>query len=223
MLKLYVASSWRNERYPGVVEALQLAGHQVFDWRSPAHGRPFGWRELDEDWQAWSPRKFRTMLQHPVALEGFQKDYQGMQGADVCVLLAPCGRSAHLEAGWFWGQGKPVLILLAEGEEPELMYRGCVLVLTVSELLAELRRLDPNPLPRALRREMTVEDVVIWLIDHAADGVTITRESARRLSVYTEAEGVEVTMSLPADADRGTAAELLARYPHFFNLDDGEA
>lgn len=45
-----------------------------------------------------------------------------MKWADVCVLVMPCGRSAHLEAGWFVGAGKPTLILLENGE-PELMYR----------------------------------------------------------------------------------------------------
>ncbi|WP_244936539.1 hypothetical protein [Methylobacterium currus] len=44
-----------------------------------------------------------------------------MQWADTCVLLLPCGRSAHLKAGWFCGQGKRCLILTQDGEEPELM------------------------------------------------------------------------------------------------------
>jgi nucleoside 2-deoxyribosyltransferase len=45
-----------------------------------------------------------------------------MQWADAGVLLLPCGRSAHLEAGYFVGSGKPLFVLLADGE-PELMYR----------------------------------------------------------------------------------------------------
>jgi hypothetical protein len=48
------------------------------------------------------------------------------------VLQLPCGRSAHLEAGWFAGRGKPVIILLHDGGDdwldpglvqPELMYK----------------------------------------------------------------------------------------------------
>ncbi len=42
--------------------------------------------------------------------------------ADACVLLLPCGRSAHLELGWFVGQGKATCILHShEMMEPELM------------------------------------------------------------------------------------------------------
>ena len=33
--KIYVASSWRNEYYPEVVEKLREAGHEVYDFRNP--------------------------------------------------------------------------------------------------------------------------------------------------------------------------------------------
>ena len=47
-----------------------------------------------------------------------------MQEADFCVLLLPCGRSVHSEAGWMKGNGKKVFILdLSENPKPELMYR----------------------------------------------------------------------------------------------------
>lgn len=41
---------------------------------------------------------------------------------DACVLVMPCGRSAHLELGWAAGAGKDTAILLFDGE-PELMYQ----------------------------------------------------------------------------------------------------
>lgn len=46
-----------------------------------------------------------------------------MKWADACVLLLPSGMSAHLEAGWFSGAGKPVAVLAPEIREPELMYK----------------------------------------------------------------------------------------------------
>ena len=138
MLSLYVASSWRNDRYPDVIAALQSAGHAVLDWR--ADDAAFSWRDLDPNWQSWSPATFRRMLGHPVAVKGFARDLAKMKQADACVLLLPCGRSAHFEAGWFWGQGKPVLILAAEGEEPELMYGGATdLLLDLDGLLSALQ------------------------------------------------------------------------------------
>ena len=45
-----------------------------------------------------------------------------MKWADACVMVMPCGRSAHLDAGWFVGIGKPLIILLSDGE-PELTYK----------------------------------------------------------------------------------------------------
>ena len=47
-----------------------------------------------------------------------------MQEANYCVLLLPCGRSAHSEAGWMKGQGKKVFVLdMSEKPTPELMYQ----------------------------------------------------------------------------------------------------
>ena len=39
------------------------------------------------------------------------------------VLVLPCGRSAHTEAGWFAGAGKKVLVYIPVKQEPELMYK----------------------------------------------------------------------------------------------------
>lgn len=122
-MKIYVASSWRNEHQPEVVARLRQAGHEVYDFRNPAEGNNgFGWRQIDDNWQGWSPEKFKAALSHPVAIEGFRFDFDAMKWAEACVMVLPCGRSASLEAGWFVGAGRPLYILLAEGE-PELMFK----------------------------------------------------------------------------------------------------
>jgi hypothetical protein len=46
-----------------------------------------------------------------------------MKLARACVLVLPCGRSAHIEAGYFVGAEKPLHILLTSRSEPELMWR----------------------------------------------------------------------------------------------------
>ena len=46
-----------------------------------------------------------------------------LQQADTCVLVLPCGRSAHTEAGWMAGAGKRVIAYIPEMVEPELMYK----------------------------------------------------------------------------------------------------
>lgn len=121
-MKIYVASSWRNEKQPGVVRALRDAGHEVYDFRNPSEGDAgFHWSDIDPNWEGWSPEEFVRGLGHPVAQNGFRKDFEAMKWADVFVLVMPCGRSAHLEAGWAMGQGKPTVVFLSDGE-PELMY-----------------------------------------------------------------------------------------------------
>ena len=39
------------------------------------------------------------------------------------MLVLPCGRSAHTEAGWMAGAGKHVIAYIPEMVEPELMYK----------------------------------------------------------------------------------------------------
>ena len=46
-----------------------------------------------------------------------------MLRADTCVLVLPCGRSAHTEAGWFAGNGLKTIVYMPEKQEPELMYK----------------------------------------------------------------------------------------------------
>jgi nucleoside 2-deoxyribosyltransferase len=142
-MKLYVASSWRNTAQPDVVAALRDAGHDVYDFKHPAPGdNGFHWSELDPEWGDWSPAKFRDALEKPVAVSGFNLDWEAMVNADGGVLVLPSGRSAHLEAGYFVGAGKPLFILLASGE-PELMYRMATkLCLDIEEVIEGLKECE---------------------------------------------------------------------------------
>jgi len=122
-MRIYVASSWRNDYQPEVVRGLREVGHDVYDFRNPTDGdHGFHWSEIDGDWKQWTVEQYINNLRNPIARDGFAKDYDAMCASDGCVLLCPCGRSAHLEAGWFIGRGKPTWILAAR-EEPELMYK----------------------------------------------------------------------------------------------------
>lgn len=141
--RIYVASSWRNSQQGSVVIALRDAGHEVYDFKNPPHGRGgFAWSEIDPKWNSWSAQQYRQALFTPIAQAGFRADLDGMIWADVCLLLLPCGRSAHLEAGWMAGQaGKQVIVLTRDGEEPELMaLLADSICLSFNEVLKELQR-----------------------------------------------------------------------------------
>jgi len=123
MAKIYVASSWKNPNQPQVVNKLREQGHQVFDFRNPPDGRGgFFWKDVDPDWENWTTQDYISHLDHEWARYGFQRDFDAMRWADICVLVLPCGRSAHTEAGWMAGAGKKVIAYIPEKEGPELMY-----------------------------------------------------------------------------------------------------
>lgn len=122
--KIYVASSWRNEFYPEVVEALREAGHDVYDFRNPPSGDGgFKWSNVDPNYMDWTPEEYRQQLSCQQAERQFRNDIETMLSCDACVLVLPCGRSAHTEAGWFAGKGKKVIAYIPTKQEPELMYK----------------------------------------------------------------------------------------------------
>ena len=124
MANIYVASSWRNKHYPEVVRRLREEGHDVYDFRNPPHGgNGFRWSDVDEKALNWTFEQYTEGLRHPLAERQFAADLEAMRQADACVLVLPCGRSAHTEAGWMAGAGKKVVAYIPEMGEPELMYK----------------------------------------------------------------------------------------------------
>ncbi len=122
MSKIYVASSWRNLYQPDVVALLRMHNHEVYDFRNPSpHYGGFKWEDIGLEKSCSADEYIHAITTHPIAARGFLTDFRAMQWADTCVLVLPSGRSAHLEAGWFCGQGKRCIILTRSGEEPELM------------------------------------------------------------------------------------------------------
>lgn len=151
MKSIYVASSWRNPFFPEVVQRLREPGFHVFDFRQAPDGTPgFCWQNIDPAYQEWTRSQYLEALRHPAAQAGFKADYQAMLAADFGVLVLPCGRSAHLEAGFFCQPGKQLIILLDEGPPvAELMYNMAALVTTsldeVIEYLCVESAAQPKP------------------------------------------------------------------------------
>lgn len=140
MRRIYVASSWRNRYQPDVVGDLKFWGHQVYDFRNPPNKAGFKWADIEAEWQTWDMQRYRELLTgHETAAHGFAADYRAMKWADTCVLVLPCGRSAHLEAGYFNGADKRLVIYIPEPIEPDLMYlMASEIVLNRDELKAAL-------------------------------------------------------------------------------------
>lgn len=141
-MKIYLASSWRNEKFDNVLIELQKCGHSVYNFKQPSiQDSGFSWSQIDENWKNWTAEQYRTALVTRVAEHGFSNDFSAMQWADVCVLLLPCGRSAHLELGWMAGAGKATIILTQDGQEPELMAKlATCICINLEEVIARLER-----------------------------------------------------------------------------------
>lgn len=128
---VYVASSWRNSVQIAVVHALRSTGIDCYDFKNPEGGTGFHWSEVmpsfNSGQQLADVDEYMKALNHPRSVEGFKSDFDAMERADAFVLVLPCGRSAHLEAGWAMGMKKPTFILLDPNSEdmvtPELMYK----------------------------------------------------------------------------------------------------
>lgn len=152
-MKIYLASSWRNSRQPDVLAALRADGHEVYDFRNPAPGdNGFSWKAVHErPTDEWFVADYMEALAHPVAQRGFAYDMDALRWSEACVLVLPCGRSAHMEFGWAVGAGKRGLVLCESLDEPELMYLMAgldparVIVSDVGGLLSALR--PPPALP----------------------------------------------------------------------------
>lgn len=126
--RIYLASSWKNRLQPNLLAHLRAVGHEVYDFRNPLPGDcGFSWKQVglerDEEGKV-TLRNLVAAHSHGAAAKGFRLDFAGMCRSDACVLLLPSGNSAHLEAGWMAGRGKPVFVYADRSAkiEPELMY-----------------------------------------------------------------------------------------------------
>lgn len=142
-MKIYVASSWRNEFQQEVVKILRKRGHEVYDFKNHAPGNHgFAWSQIDPTWQSWTPEQYVHFLDDPISEAGFKLDFDAMKWADCCVLVLPCGRSANTEAGWMKGMGKEVHVFMPIAQEPELMYKIYDSIITDFEGLKDIGRDD---------------------------------------------------------------------------------
>lgn len=169
--RIYVASSWRNPMHPAFVERLRAEGHEVFDYRNPAPGNTgFSWRQIRPEPPPWSAEETLMVLSHEIATHSFSLDFGGMQQADTCVMLQPCGRSAALVLGWSVGAGKHTVAVLVDGQEPELMLNMADELCVGEDAAIRVLR---APLPARFSRPST------------NPGRLYTEADARRLAEYT--------------------------------------
>jgi hypothetical protein len=117
MLKIYVASSWKNPFYTQVVERLRAQGYDVYDFRADG----FGWHEIDENWRLWTPTQMLDAHQHPRAVGHYKQDMRALANAAAVVAVLPFGLSAGMELGYAVGDGKHTIVYAPAIREADLM------------------------------------------------------------------------------------------------------
>jgi hypothetical protein len=121
MKSIYIIGSLRNPEIPLLGNDLRKLGLDVFDdWFSSGP-------ETDDYWQKYEKIRGRT---YGEALEGtmaehiFSYDKHHLDRTDGVVMLAPAGKSGHMELGYTIGKGKPGFVLFdKEPERYDVMYR----------------------------------------------------------------------------------------------------
>ena len=156
--RIYVASSWRNPIHPAIVERLRQVGHEVYDFRNPAPGQKgFAWRDCGGQAAADGPGggartipAYLEAVHSDRAAQGFALDKAALEWCDTCILVLPCGRSAHDEIGYAAGQGKDTYVLLHEDKfEPELMYLlHTGIASDIEQIIGWMAERQPSDLPR---------------------------------------------------------------------------
>ena len=110
---IYLASSWKNPHYEAVVEFIRDELFiDAYDFRSGSGGI-----EADRD---------GSKMEGLGATLRFTRHMRALELCRICVVVMPCGRSAHLEAGFAYGRGKELFFLWPDGrpsgERHDLMH-----------------------------------------------------------------------------------------------------
>lgn len=111
---IYLIGSLRNPKIPSIASHLRGEGVEVFDdWYAAGEKADDAWR----DYEKLRGRTYPEALAGLAARHVFEFDKTHLDRADAAVLVAPAGKSAHLELGYILGKEKPGFILLED--EPE--------------------------------------------------------------------------------------------------------
>ena len=114
-MKVYIASSWKNALLVrALAMELRKLGHEVYDFTDPENFIDgvdgFAFDAIDVVGKPRNEIDWLEFSQTPEAQLSCDTDKAGLDWSEILILLLPCGRSAHLEAGIAFGQGKPVII-----------------------------------------------------------------------------------------------------------------
>lgn len=140
-MKIYLASSWKNEELvQSWADFLRDEGYEVDAFCDDIKtGRyVFHFSEIGDA----SKLDAINFLQDERSQKAFAEDKKWLDWTDVCLLILPAGKSSHLEAGYAKGCGKKLIIWQDEFPKGEfdVMYGFADLISDrISEVLEFLK------------------------------------------------------------------------------------
>jgi hypothetical protein len=137
---IYLIGSLRNPEVPRIAERLRAEGYEVFDdWFAAGPEADDKWR----DYEKGRGHSYQEALRGHAARHVFEFDRFHLERAEAVVLVAPAGKSGHMEFGWALGKGKPGIYFLDDPERWDVMLQFATAVVTSTEdLLAELQKVS---------------------------------------------------------------------------------
>ena len=111
---IYVIGSLRNPRVPEVAKLLRDAGYEIFDdWYAVGPKADDHWQEYEQS----RGRSYKDALWGEAARNTYEFDRRHLAVCAGVVMVAPAGKSAHLELGHEIGKGKPAWVLMEQDPE----------------------------------------------------------------------------------------------------------
>jgi hypothetical protein len=108
-----------SENILGLVHGIEDKGYSCYNFlHKPiiAGKEHLSWEEQMEILEAHS-----DFWNDPIHRHHFEEDMEGLENAETVVMLLPCGKAAHMEAGVAFGLKKK-MVLIGEVEKPETLY-----------------------------------------------------------------------------------------------------
>lgn len=133
MSRIYISSSWNNKIHTYLVMLLRQQGHKVYDFKNLNNNQD-GHSIIEDIIKSLrlesaykqgilSPEDNDKILSDKKVVKCYSEHLKAIQDADTCILLLPCGKSSHIEAGYLAGIGKRVFVYDTNTHvSPELMY-----------------------------------------------------------------------------------------------------
>ena len=109
-MKVYVAGSFNHSSLCRMVaKVLRAVGHEIYLFCDPDTNA----YKLSKNIRAIGDAKELTAkhaLTHITVQSIYHENRMWLEWAEAVVVVLPSGRSAHLEAGWAKGMGRPVFV-----------------------------------------------------------------------------------------------------------------